>query len=507
MRDQSRFSLNLNHRGMALVTVLLVMLVLTILTTGVVVIAVSNYRQSSTTVDHNQAYYVAEAGVNYQVKNFESTLDNMIALKKTSAQIDAGINTWVNASKSNSQVLATVNGLQSTFSATVDRSGNYLVISATGTVGSVSRTLTKKITLSNFVIDKAILANSILDINQADIFNGPVQILSAIPPGSVSISQNGQVSKMFIRTPVPPLTFKDVIIGCVPVPLSNMKCQTRAGVFEVVYDDSLLVLPVVTLPNQPSVSTPADKLNPYPFPGKSDSFISANGDVSITNNSVNNATYNLKSSNGTKTSFFAPSVTISDTVSGFTFDVDDQNINIVTNTLNLSASFKIAGTGTLTIFVPVSGFNFDCKQNSICGVMGNDPILGPTVANQFIVVVTGTSNSPVPLSANGGTTYMSLISKLSLDMGGNGIYNGFFISDGLNVEFAGTSGSNALIYAPKASITVSGTANITGSLIGNTFQNNNSNSTTVTYSSKFMNPPFDFLGPYRNNDYGATVEN
>ena len=506
MRDRSRFSLNLNHRGMALVTVLLVMLVLTILTTGVVVIAVSNYRQSSTTVDHNQAYYVAEAGVNYQVKNFESTLDNMIALKMTSAQIDAGINTWVSASNSNSQVLATVNGLQSTFSATVDRSGNYLVISATGTVGSVSRTLTKKITLSNFVIDKAILANSILDINQADIFNGPVQILSKIP-GSVSISQNGQVTKMYIRTPVPPLTFKDVIDGCAVPPLSNMTCQTKAGSFEVVYDDSLFELPKIVPPIEPSVSSPTDNLKPYIFPDKSDWLINDAGVVNITNSSVKNSSYVLSASNGTKTSFFAPSVTISDSVEGFAIDIGSQNINIVTKTLNLSASFKITGTGKLTIFVPVSGFNFDCKQKSICGVMGNNPILGPTVANQFIVVVTGTSNDPVPLSANGGATYMSLISKLSLNMGGNGTYNGFFISDGSNVQFGGTSGSNALIYAPKASITVSGTANITGSLIGNTFQNNNSNSTTVTYSSKFMNPPFDFLGPYRNNDYGATVEN
>ena len=495
-----------NNRGIALVTVLLIMLVLTILTTGVVVIGISNFNQSSTTVEHNQAYYVAEAGVNYQVETFETQINALIAAKKNSAEIDAGINAWVIASANIQHILATVNGVDSTFTATASRTGNNITISSTGIVGGVSRTLSKQITLTGFLINKAILTSGSLNINKTDVLNGPVQTLSNAAD-TVNIDKLGKIGEISIPTPVPPMTFVDVIEGCAAVgPIEDLTCKTGAYTYKVIYDDSLTSIPAVIVPPTPTVSTSADKLLPVKISGKSGNLVSSTGAILINSTTVKATTYNLATTNSPKMIFYAPSITITGTVANFAIDIGSSNIQIVTDKLTLKGSFKITGTGSLTIFVTASNFIYSCGNKVICGVKGN---VKEEVANQFRLVVTGTSGQTINLSTNGGSTYMSLLTNvnLNLNMGGNGLFNGFFATSGTSISLGGTAGSNALVYAPNAVIDIGGNATITGSLIGKSFRNINSNATKITYDSAFSGPPFDFLSPYSNIAYRSTVEN
>jgi len=494
-----------NNKGVALVTVLLVMLVLTILTTGVIAISMSNYNQSSTTVDHKQAYYVAEAGVNYQVKMFEATVNTLIAANKNSAEINEGINTWVAAAANVEQTLGTVSGVTRTFTATASRTGNDITISSTGNVGTVTRTLTKKIAISGFLIDKAILTSGTLNINKTDVFNGPIQTLSNID-NTVLIDKLGKVSEVSIPTPVPPKTFEDVIDGCTAVgPISDMTCQTGAYTYEVIYDDSITSLPAVIVPTTPAISKTNDKLAVYKISGKSN-MVSSTGAIVISSSTATASTYNLAALNNSKTTFYSPSISITGTVANFAIDIGNKDIQIVTDKLNLKGSFKITGTGTLTIFVTNANFVYSCGNKVVCGVKGNNKT---EVADQFIVVITGTSGQTVNLSTNGGATYMSLITNinLNLNMGGNGSFNGFFATSGTSISLGGTAGSNALVYAPNAIIDIGGNATITGSLIGKSFRNVNSNATKVTYNPDFSGPPFDFLSPFSNISYNSTVEN
>ncbi|MGB7594337.1 MAG: hypothetical protein WBL80_02080 [Erysipelotrichaceae bacterium] len=501
-----------NQRGVALITVLLVMLVMAILVTGVIVIAVSNYNQSKKTDEHSQAYYVAEAGVNFEVKSFETKISELVAAGNSPIAILNGIDTWITATGTSQQTLSSVNGHARTFAAEMTRNSYAINITSTGTVGSVSRTLHKRIRLNGLLINKAILTSGILNINKTDVFLDPTggygevqTLLNAA--GSVNIDKLGQISEISIPTPIPPMTFVDVIQGCTAVgPLSDQTCQTGAYTYKVVYDDSITTLPPVTIPTQPSVSKTTDLLLPVQITGKSKALVSSTGVLSISSNSVNAGyAYTLAASNDPKVNFYTPKFEIIGTISNFAIDIGDKDIVIVTDELDLGGSFKIQGTGTLTVFVTSNNFHYTCGNSSICGVQGN---VTPTVSDQFIVVITGTTGATLDLSNNTGNFYMSLITNLNvnLSMQGNGTFNGFLATSGSSISFKGTAASNMLIYAPNATVNITGNSTVSGSIIAKSYQNLNSASTSVTYNPAFSNPPFDFLNPFSNMIYDPTVE-
>jgi len=500
-----------NQRGVALITVLLVMLVMAILTTGVVVIAVSNYNQSKKTDEHSQAYYVAEAGVNFEVKSFETKVSDLVLIDKSPVAVLAGIDAWIVTNGTAQQTLSSVNGNERAFTAAITRNSYDINITSTGTVGSVSRTLTKKIRLGGLLINKSILASDLLNINKTDVFldesgdYGEVQVLSN-DAGSVNIDKLGQISEISIPTPIPPMTFVDVIEGCVAVgPITDQICQTGSYTYKVIYDDSLTTLPPVTIPIQPTVSKTTDLLLPVQITGKSKALVSSTGVLTISANSVNAGTYNLATTNSPKVNFYAPKFEIDGTVSNFAIDIGDKDIVIVTDEFNLGGSFTIQGSGTLTVFVTANNFSYDCANGDICGVLGN---VTPAVSDQFIVVITGTSGTTLDLSNNTGNIYMSLISNLNinLSMVGNGTFNGFLATSGTDITFKGTADSNMLMYAPNALVNITGNTTVSGSIIAKSYQNLNSASTSVTYDPAFSNPPFDFLNPFSNMIYDPTVE-
>lgn len=501
-----------NHRGMALITVLLVMLVLAILATGVIVIAVSNYNQSATTGEHSQAYYVAEAGVNYQVGSFETKVGELISSNSSPVAILAGIDSWITAFGTTQQTLASVKGTARSFAASFSRTGYDINIISTGTAGSVSRTLTKHIQLKGLVINKAILTSGTLNINKTDVFldatgnYGLVQTLSNAA-NSVNIDKLGQISEISIPTPVPPMTFVDIINGCTAVgPISNQTCQTGSYTYKVIYDDSISILPTVTTPSQPTVSKTTDLLLPVQIAAKSKALVSSTGAITISTDSLNAGyTYTIASSNSPEVNFYVPKFEIIGTVNNFAVDIGDKHITIVTDELDLNGSFKIIGSGTLTVFVTSNNFQYSCGNGSICGVKGN---VTPTVSDQFIVVITGTAGTTLDLSNNTGDIFMSLITNLNvnLSMTGNGTFNGFLATSGTNVSFKGSAASNMLLYAPNALVEVTGNSSITGAIIAKSYQNLNSASTNVTYNPAFSNPPFTFLNPFSNMQYDATIE-
>lgn len=503
-----RLVLRLNHRGVALVTVLLVMLVLTILTTGVIAISMNNYKQSSTTVDHNQAFYVAEAGINYQVKLLEDKINSMIAAKMPTDDIDKGIDTWISASKNISLTLSIVNGIPSSFIVSADRPAkNIISISATGTVGTITRHLKKNINLTGFNMTNAILTSGNMNLTKLEVIGAPVQTLSKAA-NNVFVSggtTHTQVDPIRIPTPAPGKTFLNTMSSCSKTlsttTVTGGICKKDALTsITIIYDDSIEKLPSVEVPDKP---TETNKL-------AQSSIVDISGNIEISSKTASpSTTYNLDTSNTPNKVFYAPNIKISGTVPNFAINIDS-NITIVTDTLDLGGSFAITGTGTLTIFVPLgngktTGFLNNCPNNGPCGVKG-DPI--EAIANKFIVIVTGSSGTFTFTQTGGGSIYLSLLTKLnmSLDLGGTGSFNGFIATAGSSVNIQGTGNCNALIYAPLANIITKGTGDVTGALIGKTFVNQSSNPPTITYYDFSPFVPFGFLSPYTSIGFNPTVE-
>lgn len=513
MRKTKHISLRLNNRGIALVTVLIVMLVLSILSTGVIVIAVANFDQTSTTVEHSQAYYVAEAGVNYQVKRFENLTSAMVAADYDTTDIITAIDDMIDDDAGFSQIFSTTGGMPGSFNSTISRNGNFMYISSTGTVGGVSRTLTKRLRMPGLIIDKAILTEGFLGINATDVFlgasgtYGPVQTLSA-EEDSVNIDKLGHVSEVYIPTPEPPLTFVDVIENCTMIgTLEDMTCQTGAYQYKVFYDDSVDTLPPIVLPTVPVTTT---RLQEFKFTGKSNLVAPTTGNILINAATAIGSTYNLVGANTPNTKFYVPSFRVESTVANFAIDVGDQDIELVVDSFYLSGEFKVIGTGTLTVFVDYDDLILNCK-NKVCGVKGDTAT--PTVADKFILVVRGDPTDEIDFTAgqNQSSFYLSVITNVSMDITlyGNGHFYGFIATTSNAVKLNGTGNSDPksslLLYAPNATVTVDGSINMDGALIANSYTSNGQ--AVMRFNPNFTDPPFAFLDPFATFQYEPTVEN
>lgn len=537
MHKISNLDIRNDHRGIALVTVLLVMLVLTILTTGVVVIGISNYKQTNTTIDHNQAYYIAEAGVNYQV---EKLIEKLKSYNVVDVVTMSDIKTWaITVSNTVPIDLTPEDGSNAnggfTSKILVPDITKYIVnIESVGTVANISRTLKKSISITGFKIDRAILTSGELNINKADIFLNPtttkiygeVQSLSLLE-NSIKIDKLANLSVVYIKDPTPQ-TYDYVIENCNPyMESTKMMCNIEGLKFEVKYDDTIPSLPRVELPTSliqsvPISEYPKYKLEPvqYTYQEKvkgnwvtkdfAQKFIDDSGSITIATNSVPTiTTYAFSTQNSTKSMFYVPKFEIDATVGDFTIDVGDKNIEILTHRLILNGSFKLKGEGSLTVFVDSTEFTTNCT--SVCGAIKET---NPLVADKFIVVVTGTAGSTFKFAGN-GTYYLSLITLLNMniEMNGTWTYNGFLAVGGDSLAFTkkegvninGTVNGNMLIYAPTTTVSMGGNADLNGSIIAASYQSNG-NSVTIHYNSNYSKPPFDFLDPLNYIVYGPTIE-
>ena len=63
--------------GIALLTVMVVLLVLTIMLGSLVILTNSNLNQSETTKDNTAAYYTAESGLTKTVTDFENYIESL----------------------------------------------------------------------------------------------------------------------------------------------------------------------------------------------------------------------------------------------------------------------------------------------------------------------------------------------------------------------------------------------------------------------------------------------
>jgi len=525
-------NLKTDHRGIALITVLIIMLVLTILSTGVVIISVSNLNQTKTTLDHSQSYYVAEAGVNYVVKKFEDKVDGLIAAKTPLSQVLTALQTWDNSFADVALDLNLDDGSATSgkfiASVSVDTAMKTVNITSTGTVEGVSRTLVKTIQFSGLLINKAILTEGNLYINMDDIFMNTSTVLGEVQtltngPGTVDINQLAKVGIVWIPTPIPTVPLQTIIPDCETLTIVNGKNMCTTGnklVFEVKFDDTIKKpLPPVILPTFPAYTSPLlDPItnsvhykqgNNWNLVSPQVPFISSTGEVLINSSTIEGSAYIASGYEYSfpvgSDKFFAPSFRVEGTVPGFTFNVGDRDIEIITNSFFLAGSFNIKGTGSLTIFVDSAAkFTTDCN-NKICGAIKEGA--NPQVADKFILVVDGATGTELSFSGN-GTFYISIITKLSVNfnMTGTWTFNGFLSTGGGSVSLGGTPNGNMLIYAPDATVNMNGNAELMGAIYAASYISNG-NSVKITYSDLFSNPPFDFLNPLSNMFYGSTIEN
>ena len=535
MLNAKRLDLRKDQRGIALITVLIIMLVMTILSTGVVIISVSNLNQTKTTLDHSQSYYVAEAGVNSLVSKFETKVQSLIDAKSPLNSILSDLGTWagtigtggVESMDLNLEDGSTASGRYSA-SLSLNPTLKTINITSTGTVNGVSRTLVKTIQFSGLLINKAILTEGNLYINMDDIFMNNSTILGEVQTltntaGTVDINKLAKVGVVWIPTPIPPATIKTVIPDCETLKIVDGKnmCTTGNSLeFEVKFDDTVTKpLPSVILPTFPAATSPLldavtntvhyKQGNTWKVVSPKVAFISSTGAVLINSSTIEGSSYNGSGYEYSfpigSNKFFAPSFRVESTVPGFTFNVGDRDIEIVTNSFYLAGNFKIKGTGSLTIFVDSAAkFTTDCNNNT-CGAIKEGA--NPEVADQFILVVDGATGTSLNFSGN-GTFYLSILTKLNVNFSMNGTwkYNGFLTTGGGQVNLGGTPNGNMLIYAPDATVNMNGNAELMGAIYAASYVSNG-NSVKITYSDKFSDPPFSFLSPLSNMFFGSTIEN
>ena len=165
-----------------------------------------------------------------------------------------------------------------------------------------------------------------------------------------------------------------------------------------------------------------------------------------------------------------------------TLQLGDQDINIVTNDFSISSKLKInraeGKTGKLNIYVKN-------KLTISGGSEINHTSTKPDEASRYVNIYYAGS-SKVTLANGAYLSGMLQIEKADLEMSGGYQFYGDLISGGLNIKIDGGSNADSkLIYAPAATVKVSGGANVKGCIVAKFFELNNA---TVNFMPVHLNP-------------------
>lgn len=172
-----KVSLKDDNRGVAFVTVIMVMLVLSLLSASVMTVSTSNLKSGLNGIEFQSAYYIAEAGANYGFEYFKNkVLNNDLTEDYLEISASSGhfSNQYGDSPVASIKLIGPVAG---------DNPQEVVyVIESRGTVDDISRTVTKSFVLkrtsgtgggSRWKSEYAIFTKDDMDIGSGEV-NGPI---------------------------------------------------------------------------------------------------------------------------------------------------------------------------------------------------------------------------------------------------------------------------------------------------------------------------------------------
>jgi len=510
-------SINLFRKkdGMALLTVMLIFLVMSILLGGIVATTNSNLRQSVVTKNHTAAFYASEAGLTKVLSDFESELDSLLnqTPSLSGTAFLAAVNTYITANTSETITLSNNNGEVSFANVTLASTGvdaqgyQTYTLTSNGFVGDLERVLVKTYRFkyeegvggSGFIVDKAVM------VKNSFTLTGSAQIIGA--PISTYSKSNSAIS-MDWSTKVPgieldPTLFNvsgNLISTSILNNTSNLNakiyCSGANGLNCIDPLDEIFEFPTIVMPGYPT-KTNLPRLTNY-----------TSGNLSVRSTGINmsgwtsNVTYVPPTASA---AYYVPTITIANN-SNFTVNIGSSNVMWVTDRITLNGPLQVIGTGTLTIYLTSNVGSVTTSQtNKISyGYTGSNGYIGnitnPERVKLFIDPLfyrASGQDRPITLTIGGSSTvFISLMAaNLNLNLTGGGQIDGYVVTGGTSVTVSGGSTTAvALYYAPNANFVLSGGGAINGAVLSNNFTA--SGGTYITYSDVvFENFPFEVLDP------------
>ncbi|TCT16904.1 hypothetical protein EDC18_101200 [Natranaerovirga pectinivora] len=444
-----------DHRGSALIVVLLVLVVVSVLGIPLMSLSFTNNTLTKMDRDLQAAYYISEAGI---VEHIEMIKSEVLSIYNSSeGDQEERFFTEIYEQLGESMITFEDSFGNTTFSEVVftdpiPNSGNPRVyqIASIGSVNGRERRLLSSVTIEwipkstqSIFTDMVIFSNSSIAVPNGTI-TGPIGTNSS-QAGSITISGGGTVNgEIFVG----PSGGADVVNGvnhATPQPLSEVR--------------ELLMPPTPGYPDNLPLY-PNKKIN-----------IPWNEHDLVKDGNLNITSHLLQPQHGLNTLVLDGNYQFNriTATSNYTLNIDlgGGHRTIVVNELNMNnGHINIMGAGKLTIHV-LDKISFGSSSSM------NNPSPGGSITqskiDQLEIVYRG--NNPFSL-AGGQKIYGSIfVESANISFGaGSGVF-GTIISGGNNVVLDG--GTNAIvrtIYAPNANIKIEGGATVKGSVIGNSIQ-------------------------------------
>lgn len=442
-----------DEKGSGLVLTLMVLLVLSVLGVSIGALTLGSYRLSDANRDDTSAYYVAEAGAVAAYEEIQSQVLSAYESDATEGSFYDHVSTIVTSKNGQSPVdFGEQFGSDPTAKITTAKndSKNYTITSI-GEVDGKKRTVTKEFTVT--WVNKntggggglpTLPANAaLLSQGKIEISNGTLQgdiYTNSVEPKSFQISGNPTFTSATL--------FYSNKIAEPEELLDYPSWYNKLPKLEAIDEDwDFGTYP--GLLNQISASNitgklPVKKMGTHVVQDE-------DGNVMVTNHQAVGYELNLESD------VYIPEMT-SNSNRSFSINTGGTNRTILVDALDLGGDIHVEGEGTLTIVIKNSfninnggiSFNKDGSQSKLSLVyLGNSELdLGKIkqINGNMIVKNAGIKTN-------------------------NTIINGVFLTGGSTVQLSGGgSGSNMMLIAPNAAVSLTGSYSINGTVVAKTFE-------------------------------------
>lgn len=455
-----------NNKGSALPMVLTVLVIVIIFSVTVLTVGSASIRQAENQELRLQAYYLARSGASAVASYIVNNPD-----KLSETQMNTFISKLLAAGTSEAFKLDQSDDGEIEVSVTKP-SENLVLVSSTAAVGNTSQTTSVEIIVEKAEgegFNKAVYSVGSMYLNGK--VTGAVAGLS-----DVSLGWSADISSTVYLPPDAKLSvpaYSDLLKG--DPPTANV-------------EDSF-AFPVAVFPQFPSYPELSNKLGKLTVKednthtiqndtwyqsgitveGSGKLIINRSGNRIIRTDSlaVSGGGSLADTGTGALTLFVDKELSISAPV---TLQLGDQDINIVTNDFSISSELKVnrteGKTGKLNIYVKN-------KLTISGGGAINKTASKPAEASKYVNIYYAGTNK-VTLANGAYLSGQLQIEKADMEMSGGYYFYGDLFSGGLNITINGNSNADSkLIYAPAASVIVSGSANVTGCIVANYFELNN----------------------------------
>jgi len=442
------------ENGSGLVLTLMVLLVLSVLGISIGTLTIGSYRLGAANRDATSAYYVAEAGAVTAYEEIQSQVLGVYNKNATEAAFYESISGMVSALPKQSSVdFDPQFGSKPTATITTARQDEKTyIITSTGEVDGKKRTVTKEFTVNWIekntgggglptLPDKtALLVNEKMNLLGGTL-KGNAYIQSIVND-AVQMGTYGSFKESTLH--YSNQTTSDNLINY-PDWFKDKLPNLSTEINYIDFNEYQKILKNITAPNI------TEKL-PIITIGKH-MVQDANGNVKITDSKAKDFIVELDSD------VYIPEM-ISSSNFSFSIDTNRKNRTILVNNMEIaSQNLNVIGGGTLTIVVTdklnissLPNFNSDVETDPV-----NLIYLG---------------KEPVVLSGWGDTNINANIILKEADISANTTrVKGILLTGGDEVELSGgISGSNMLIIAPNADVSVTGSYSIIGTVIAKNFK-------------------------------------